>query len=58
MRGCGGRRGDRWRLDLGFSVVLYAPVHSWQLEEVKASERSLRARLRTVNTELAVYKRG
>lgn len=45
-------------MDLGFSVVLYAPVHSWQLEEVKASERSLRARLRTVNTELAVYKRG
>lgn len=29
-----------------------------ELEEVKASERSLRARLRTVNTELAVYKRG
>ncbi|XP_040490126.1 centrosomal protein CCDC61 isoform X3 [Ursus maritimus] len=29
-----------------------------ELEEVKASERSLRARLRTVNSELAVYKRG
>ncbi|XP_059007615.1 centrosomal protein CCDC61 isoform X2 [Mustela lutreola] len=29
-----------------------------ELEEVKASERSLRARLRTVNTELAVYKKG
>eukprot|EP00071_Canis_lupus_P023655 XP_013975006.1 coiled-coil domain-containing protein 61 isoform X4 [Canis lupus familiaris] len=29
-----------------------------ELEEVKASERSLRARLRTVNNELAVYKRG
>ncbi|XP_034842698.1 coiled-coil domain-containing protein 61 isoform X1 [Mirounga leonina] len=29
-----------------------------ELEEVKASERSLRARLRTVNTELEVYKRG
>nr|XP_025705394.1 coiled-coil domain-containing protein 61 isoform X4 [Callorhinus ursinus] len=29
-----------------------------ELEEVKASERSLRARLRTVNTELAVFKRG
>lgn len=50
--------GDRWGVDLGFSVVLYAPVQSWQLEEVKASERILRARLRTVNTELAVYKRG
>ncbi|XP_024624335.1 coiled-coil domain-containing protein 61 isoform X3 [Neophocaena asiaeorientalis asiaeorientalis] len=29
-----------------------------ELEEVKASERSLRARLKTLNTELAVYKRG
>eukprot|EP00069_Balaena_mysticetus_P009873 bmy_06579T0 len=29
-----------------------------ELEEVKASERSLRARLKTLNTELAMYKRG
>ncbi|KAM6224880.1 centrosomal protein CCDC61 [Rhynchocyon petersi] len=29
-----------------------------ELEEVKASERSLRARLRTLNSELALYKRG
>ncbi|XP_020950255.1 coiled-coil domain-containing protein 61 isoform X4 [Sus scrofa] len=29
-----------------------------ELEEVKASERSLRARLKTLNTELATYKRG
>ncbi|MBV95694.1 Coiled-coil domain-containing protein 61, partial [Eschrichtius robustus] len=37
---------------------LYAPLPSRQLEEVKASERSLRARLKTLNTELAMYKRG
>lgn len=29
-----------------------------ELEEVKASERSLRARLKTLNAELALYKRG
>ncbi|XP_005219502.2 centrosomal protein CCDC61 isoform X2 [Bos taurus] len=29
-----------------------------ELEEVKASERSLRARLKALNTELALYKRG
>ncbi|XP_062968259.1 centrosomal protein CCDC61 isoform X1 [Cynocephalus volans] len=29
-----------------------------ELEEVKASERSLRARLKTLNGELALYKRG
>ncbi|XP_019485030.1 PREDICTED: coiled-coil domain-containing protein 61 [Hipposideros armiger] len=29
-----------------------------ELEEVKASERSLRARLKTLNSELAAYKRG
>ncbi|XP_059986857.1 centrosomal protein CCDC61 isoform X3 [Lagenorhynchus albirostris] len=29
-----------------------------ELEEVKASERSLRARLKTLNTELAMYRRG
>ncbi|XP_004867178.1 coiled-coil domain-containing protein 61 isoform X2 [Heterocephalus glaber] len=29
-----------------------------ELEEVKASERSLRARLKTLNSELALYKRG
>nr|XP_031537795.1 coiled-coil domain-containing protein 61 isoform X2 [Vicugna pacos] len=29
-----------------------------ELEEVKASERSLRARLKTLNAELAMYKRG
>ncbi|XP_012616933.1 centrosomal protein CCDC61 isoform X2 [Microcebus murinus] len=29
-----------------------------ELEEVKASERSLRSRLKTLNTELALYKRG
>ncbi|XP_058385608.1 centrosomal protein CCDC61 isoform X2 [Diceros bicornis minor] len=29
-----------------------------ELEEAKASERSLRARLKTLNGELAVYKRG
>lgn len=29
-----------------------------QLEEVKASERSLRARLKTLNNELAMYRRG
>ncbi|XP_055993153.1 centrosomal protein CCDC61 isoform X1 [Sorex fumeus] len=29
-----------------------------ELEEVKASERSLRARLKTLNCELAAYKRG
>ncbi|XP_039722188.1 centrosomal protein CCDC61 isoform X2 [Pteropus medius] len=29
-----------------------------ELEEVKASERSLRARLKTLNSELASYKRG
>ncbi|KAL1769313.1 coiled-coil domain-containing protein 61 [Sigmodon hispidus] len=29
-----------------------------ELEEVKASERSLRARLKTLNTELALYRRG
>ncbi|XP_037372714.1 centrosomal protein CCDC61 isoform X2 [Talpa occidentalis] len=29
-----------------------------ELEEVKASERSLRARLKTLNSELAIYKRG
>lgn len=60
VRARGGRRegGNLWGLDLGLSVVLYVSVDSWQLEEVKASERSLRARLRTVNSELAVYKRG
>uniref|UniRef100_H0WW14 Centrosomal protein CCDC61 n=1 Tax=Otolemur garnettii TaxID=30611 RepID=H0WW14_OTOGA len=29
-----------------------------ELEEVKASERSLRSRLKTLNSELALYKRG
>ncbi|XP_053463631.1 centrosomal protein CCDC61 isoform X2 [Nycticebus coucang] len=29
-----------------------------ELEEVKASERSLRSRLKTLNNELALYKRG
>ncbi|XP_052027926.1 centrosomal protein CCDC61 isoform X1 [Apodemus sylvaticus] len=29
-----------------------------ELEEVKASERSLRARLKTLNSELALYRRG
>ncbi|KAM8790284.1 centrosomal protein CCDC61 [Rhynchonycteris naso] len=29
-----------------------------ELEEVKASERSLRARLKTLNSELATYRRG
>ncbi|XP_073913789.1 centrosomal protein CCDC61 isoform X2 [Castor canadensis] len=29
-----------------------------ELEEVKASERSLRARLKTLNSELAAYRRG
>lgn len=29
-----------------------------QLEDVKASERSLRARLKTLNNELAMYRRG
>lgn len=29
-----------------------------ELEEVKASERSLRARLKTLTSELALYKRG
>ncbi|XP_012589239.1 PREDICTED: coiled-coil domain-containing protein 61 isoform X2 [Condylura cristata] len=29
-----------------------------ELEEVKASERSLRARLKTLNAELAIYRRG
>lgn len=31
---------------------------SKELEEVKASERNLRARLKTLNCELALYKRG
>lgn len=60
VRGRGGRRagGGRWGVDLGLSLSPCAPVLPRQLEEVKASERSLRARLRTVNSELAVYKRG
>ena len=60
VRGRGGRRagGGRWGVDLGLSLGPCAPVLPRQLEEVKASERSLRARLRTVNSELAVYKRG
>lgn len=54
VRGRGGRRGP----DFGFSLDLHAPLLSLQLEEVKASERSLRARLKALNTELALYKRG
>lgn len=54
VRGRGGRRGP----DFGFSLDLHAPLLSVQLEEVKASERSLRARLKALNTELALYKRG
>lgn len=54
VRGRGGRRGP----DFGFSLDLHAPLPSLQLEEVKASERSLRARLKALNTELALYKRG
>lgn len=34
------------------------PFPSRQLEEVKASERNLRSRLKALNGELAVYKRG
>lgn len=45
-------------LNPGLSRVLCTPVTSLQLEEVKASERSLRARLKTLNSELAAYKRG
>lgn len=40
------------------SLDLCTPVPFRQLEEVKASERSLRARLKTLNSELAAYKRG
>ncbi|XP_073880044.1 centrosomal protein CCDC61 isoform X9 [Macaca fascicularis] len=40
------------------SLDLRAPLPSWQLEEAKASERSLRARLKTLTSELALYKRG
>lgn len=40
------------------SMDLCTPIPSRQLEEVKASERSLRARLKTLNSELATYKRG
>lgn len=51
--GCGHRGAHR-----GLGMDLCALVHSLQLEEVKASERSLRVRLKTLNSELAAYRRG
>lgn len=56
VRGCGGGRGRR--ADPGLSLQTSAPLSFRQLEEVKASERSLRARLKALNNELATYKRG
>ncbi|KAB1275044.1 Coiled-coil domain-containing protein 61 [Camelus dromedarius] len=58
VRGPGWGLGDRQGTNLDFSLDLYAPLPSRQLEEVKASERRLRARLKTLNAELAMYKRG
>lgn len=53
-RGAGGPGGA----GLGLGPDLCAPVPSLQLEEVKASERSLRVRLKSLNCELAAYRRG
>lgn len=45
-------------MDLGLLWTSAVPVFLPQLEEVKASERNLRARLKTLNCELAMYRRG
>lgn len=48
-----------WTSALAWSGLRRFPLRfPPQLEEVKASERSLRARLKTLNTELAMYGRG
>lgn len=55
----GQSRGGGASLDFGlvWTSAFSSPLPP-QLEEVKASERSLRARLKTLNTELAMYRRG
>lgn len=59
VRGRGGWQGRSARRgSWSQSLDLCTPVAPRQLEEVKASERSLRARLKTLNSELAAYKRG